>query len=94
MVDIDPQELDFENCCEEDMLNQRMLGTLAVSGIFHHVEAIEVVDREGKQVARHPDGQKILDQCREFDSLTDSESYYTVRINERDYVLMMLPFVK
>ena len=68
----------------------RLLGELRFDGVSHHLEAIEVEDRDGTQCAVDSAWDDML---TEYVTATGADGpFSTVEIRGRAYVLLMTPY--
>lgn len=68
----------------------RMLASVYVYGVLHHLDAIEVTENDHGEIrAANPDWEEMLDSIwRGFDP---GDQYETVTIDDRKYLLFMSP---
>lgn len=76
----------------------RLLATIVIGGVPHHLEAISVQDDPDSDPGRRPDQvassdcyADVLDYFRAADGATDS-SFRTVDLRGRQYCLFMTPY--
>lgn len=66
----------------------RLLGTVEIAGVLHHVEAVEVREQDGVQCAADPAMEEALTNV----SRIVGGRMASVKIDGRDYVLCVTPF--
>ena len=67
----------------------RLISILEISGVSHHLELIEVEERDGEQHTVIPDLDHLLDAAFQISGATTFE---TVDYNTRTYIVLVTPF--
>lgn len=86
---------DFEQTGPEERLESRLLATVSVFGIPHHLELIEVEsDSDGVQTAVYERyagwGSNALDHLSAYDG--GDGPYQEIELGDRRYIAVMTPF--
>lgn len=80
----------WEETGSDDDPSSRLLGSLCINGVYHHLEAYAVTEKKGMQEAadltfeEHVEGMFLVGQ--------PDKAFQTVEIRGRQYVLTMTPF--
>lgn len=87
LVDIEWEDISFDT----SLPRSRLLATVQIAGIDHHLEAIQVEGlNPSDQQATCPDCEDIL---RRYDAVdSDGGAFSTVDIDGRDYAVFLTPF--
>lgn len=68
----------------------RFMGTLSICGVFHHIEAIEVIpDPEGMHAVSSELESRISNYFKENDAVPQ-----TVKLNDKPYIILIEPFAE
>ena len=90
-MDIDVNAVRWEDVSDEDAKpGSRLLATLSFSGVSHHLEALEVEDRNGLQLTVDGHWDDTLGDY--YEASGADGPFSTVDISGRTYVLVMTPF--
>lgn len=90
-LNIELSEIEFEQIGDGTDPAARMLATVEIAGIFHHLEAIAVkTNRSGMQIAQDVAGSEMLSGLG--DAFGGEGAFQPVNIGRRHYVLFMSPF--
>ena len=66
----------------------RLMGTVEILGVPHHVNAEEVVERDSEQVSHDDDQDTYVNEIQ----LIVGGRGHTVRIDGRDYLIAITPY--
>lgn len=88
LADLVWEDISFDVSCPL----RRLLATVQIAGVHHHLEAIEVYQGATKfdQHATCCRCDEILKRYEAVDS--DGGAFNTVEIGERDYTVFLIPF--
>jgi len=82
-------DLEFKDTGSQEDIKSRLLATVCILGVEHHLEAVAIVETDGKQIASDSAFQRYLDDLE--NAFCTVGKLRTVKIAGRQYALFMSP---
>jgi hypothetical protein len=92
-MNIEPADIVWEDISFDVSLpRRRLLATVQIAGVHHHLEAIEV-NQGGSKFDQRATCSRCDEILKRYDAVdSDGGPFNTVEIDERDYAVFLTPF--
>lgn len=89
-ININLSDLDFKEVGDEKDPSSKLIATVTLNGVSHHLEAVAVqFDADGDQVGANPTCEMILSDL--YVGIGSDMRFKTVQYRGREYVFFMSP---